>query len=458
VLTKGGLRIAFCSKDKKTTLVSESYEKIGTITGKLRLPSDCSTKEVRLVFMNHLSNPGVSEFNIISYKLFEVTIKSPSPSQTIVKNSPPPKQISPIPTVLVLEEPKHLPLALHGNSDSLSVHTSPINKSGQPQGEYIIEGKDFKRQDVSGDRMRCFFNSMGLDFTKQIELLKQNSKNVYILKMIANEIINAARANSSELPESLKTVINFKLFQEEMKTIDELREKRNKALEAQSPAPEKRDPKLLSDELKNVDLLENEVVASLRERAETEDAFLTFLKDYIGKGNMMVAVPDVQGQEGDNLDGNSCSIDAIALLNEIELRIYRQDYIDFDEALKMLQINVDDFYKNAFIQKLKELKKNGSKDPLNPAALEKLKGLQESDIDKLTATNAEQILKDLWVPVIRVMNDAAIAELKKRNINIYSPHLQLTHKFIPKGAKKVACIYHEGAHFQALIPALSQKK
>ena len=49
----------------------------------------------------------------------------------------------------------------------------------------------------------------------------------------------------------------------------------------------------------------------------------------------------------------------------------------------------------------------------------------------------------------------AIAYMNRLGIRIYAPdkgHLRLMHNYIPANATEVAYVYHEGPHFQALIP------
>ncbi|AIL12429.1 hypothetical protein IM40_01065 [Candidatus Paracaedimonas acanthamoebae] len=409
-LKKGGFTVRFLSHAQKKFLASKYYQKPGLVKDTLKLPFGTTDESVYLIFTNNLPEPGVSRFIIKDYTLNRMLIED----------------------TLEDVESSNLNISLCQDIEPLPIHAAPINTHGTLQGDYKIDGKSFKRQNVSGRSMRCFFNSIGLNFDTQIALLRKNVGNLFVRSIIANEIVNAIQLDSSQLPPSLKKVIDLAHFQQEMQNISNLHQKRSDELKKQSVDPAEQDPSLLPLELQTIHLEENKAVESLRERAQTEKAFLTFLKDYIGKGNMMVAVPDVQGQEGDNPLGNYSSIDAISFLNKIGIKVYTQTQIDVIAKLEELGIDVDEFTKNAAINELKRRK---------------------ICVDNLTKVDAINKLKDLKISVDKIIRTAAINKLKEFEISIYSPDLHLTHEFIPQGATKVAYIYHEGAHFQALVPA-----
>ena len=96
-------------------------------------------------------------------------------------------------------------------------------KENNPDTYFIKEG-NFKRQNVSGAGMRCFFNAIGLEAEEEIKKLREHSSNLLIRQMIANEIISLS-GTPAELPDKLKAAIKFTVYQEKQDQLNILRKK-----------------------------------------------------------------------------------------------------------------------------------------------------------------------------------------------------------------------------------------
>ncbi|ACE06731.1 hypothetical protein Aasi_1441 [Candidatus Amoebophilus asiaticus 5a2] len=209
----------------------------------------------------------------------------------------------------------------------LPIFQKPLNPSKTLQGSqdiYEIEGKRFKCQNVSGEGMDCFFNAAGLEREEQIARLKEYEDNKTVRDMIANEIVSAAKS-LHELPEEVKEVINYTLYESRIDPINRLKEERNRQLAVQSVKPEEQDLDKLPSVLQNIDRKEEKELAALRQRASEPKAYMAFVKHHIGNREMMVALHDVQGDNPTNQEANFTSIDAIAYINNLGIKIYQPE-------------------------------------------------------------------------------------------------------------------------------------
>ncbi len=247
--------------------------------------------------------------------------------------------------------PLHIPC--HPSEETLPIRSQYCNGSGQSDDHYTIKGKEFKRQNVSGSGMNCFFNALGLDRKQQVTLLSQFRGNAVVRHMIANDIISAAY-DPAQLSRNVKRAINYKEYEEKQRKLDELSEKRNDFLLKHGGNTE-----LLPAEYQDLEQQYTRIRQELYQRSVTDLAYDAFIKNHISGRDMMVMIPDLC----ENGNGNFSSIDAIAYVNTIGIKIYRK----------------------------------------------------------------------------------------------YSQGLRLTHCYIPENAKEVAYIYHEGVHFQALLPVDNQE-
>ena len=172
--------------------------------------------------------------------------------------------------------------------------------------------------------MRCFFNAIGLEADMEIAKLKSKSDDSLVRYMIANEIVSAA-ANPAQLPQSVKDVIQYTLYEARRGADDVLDKKRSDRLCEQSTDGNLQDTRVLPPPLQNVGQRKQKTLENLRQRAFSPEAFHAFLDDHIGSENMMVALHDVQGEEGDNPHANYTSIDAIAYVNNLGIKLYNPD-------------------------------------------------------------------------------------------------------------------------------------
>lgn len=202
--------------------------------------------------------------------------------------------------------------------EDLPIRTVFLNSIDVPQESYAINGHNFRRQNVSGKGMRCFFNAIGLETETEIAKLRSMQEDPLIRVMIANEIVSAA-ANPEQLPDEVKVAISYSLYEAQRQNLDELDELRSNMLRAQNPDGNLQDTKILPPTLRNLGQNGKIILQELRERALTIEAFNAFLDYHIGNEQMMVALHDVQG----NGDANLTSVDAIAYINKIALRIYQ---------------------------------------------------------------------------------------------------------------------------------------
>jgi hypothetical protein len=241
------------------------------------------------------------------------------------------------------------------HSDLLPIRNRPQNTIGDLQERYIIDNKTFRRQNVSGRNMRCFFNAIGLNPEGQIALLSFFANDPISRTMIANEIISASD-DPDQLPEEVKSIIEYDNYYRQRDALNRLELRRNTLLRNQSLNPDDQHPELLPEEYQNLNAKGAELLENLRRKALSLQAYNAFIEHHIGNEAMMVSLLDVQN----NGNNNYTSIDAIAYLNNIGIHIYQSN-------------------------------RNGT--------------------------------------------------------------LRLAHQYIPEAATEIAYLYHQGAHFQALIPS-----
>jgi len=252
----------------------------------------------------------------------------------------------------------NLNIQIKADANGISIRNAPLNTVGKTQKTYRIDGKTFYLQNVSGKSMRCFFNAVGLKADIEIEKLRSKDNDPIVRYMVANEIVSAA-ANPDQLPKQVKDTISYTLYEAQRDTLDHLEETRSEKLAAQNPDGNLQDLQALPMGLQKVGKKGDAILEELRKRAFSLKAFSAFLDYHIGSENMMVALHGVQGEAQDNKNADYTSIDAIAYINNLGIKIYQP---------------------------------NGKKG------------------------------------------------------------LHLTHQFIPHGTTEVVYLYHQGLHFQALVP------
>ncbi|MDP1975862.1 MAG: hypothetical protein Q8K37_07835, partial [Alphaproteobacteria bacterium] len=203
------------------------------------------------------------------------------------------------------------------NADHLPIRNNPINRIGALQEIYHIHGKALRRQNVAGANMRCFFNAIGFNAEGQMVQLAFLANEPILRYMIANEIVSAA-ANPDQIPMQVQEAIDYNLYRTERITLDALEEVRSTLLFEQGPNEHFQNIALLPEEYQNLGQRGEEILEQLRIRASSLNAYNTYINYHIGNEEMMVALLDLQN----NGNANFTSIDAIAYLNEIGIKIF----------------------------------------------------------------------------------------------------------------------------------------
>jgi len=157
---------------------------------------------------------------------------------------------------------------------------------------------------------------------EEIGKLRSKGNDVITRYMIANEIISAART-PHQLPKEVKEAINFTLYEAQRSAIDILEEARSTALAAQPVIADDQDTQALPEVLQSAAQRGDDALDDLRKRAQTLEAYKSFLTHHILKEEMMVTLHDVQGDLGGNENSNFTSIDAVAYVNNLGIRIFQ---------------------------------------------------------------------------------------------------------------------------------------
>ncbi|MBX3487725.1 MAG: cell envelope integrity protein TolA [Candidatus Paracaedibacteraceae bacterium] len=196
-------------------------------------------------------------------------------------------------------------------------YTTPVNKAGVPWGDFSLNGKKYKIQNVSGSNMACFFNSMGLNAAAQAKLLRENKNNSLVRWMVGNDILSAFH-NPEQLSGKVKVAIGYNEYMQARDEIDKLEEKRNSLLKENGGNTD-----VLPEELQKAKLVEkeNEIFETFKKRCMSSAAFLAYVDTYIDNNEMMAFAPD-GGVNHDDIGQNFTAIDAIAYLNNIGVQIY----------------------------------------------------------------------------------------------------------------------------------------
>jgi uncharacterized protein YerC len=203
------------------------------------------------------------------------------------------------------------------NIDGLIIRNITLNRVGVLQENHIIDNHTFRRQNVAGYNMRCFFNAIGLNPDGQIAQLSFFANDPIVRYMIANEIVSAT-ANPDQIPTQVKEAINYNLYHTERTALDALENVRNTLLHQQNPDSNFQYIQLLPQEYQNLGQRGEEILEQLRIRALSLNAYNAFINHHIGNEEMMVALHDMQH----NGNANYTSIDAIAYLENIGIKIY----------------------------------------------------------------------------------------------------------------------------------------
>lgn len=209
----------------------------------------------------------------------------------------------------------NLSLMSDAQAETLRIH--------QPHDRYFVRSLGLKRYrettyrlfDVSGYNFRCFFNSLGIEADEAIGQLRANRDNLIVRAMVANEIVAGWR-NIEEFPREIRQLLN----------INELRERQARVDRIAASDQQHEQREFLNRE-------QDLILEELRNRASTLEVYDAFINYHIsGRINsdedapyrMMVAQGDVAGERADERHPilNLTSVDAIAYLNNIGIRIF----------------------------------------------------------------------------------------------------------------------------------------
>ncbi|MBX3457949.1 MAG: cell envelope integrity protein TolA [Candidatus Paracaedibacteraceae bacterium] len=196
-------------------------------------------------------------------------------------------------------------------------HTTPVNETGAPWGDFSLGGKQYKVQNVSGSNMACFFNSMGLNAAEQAKLLREKKNSSLVRWMVGNDILSATH-NPEQLSATVRKAIGYDEYIQARQKIDDLEEERNRILKENGGKTEDLPPDLQKAELQRK---ENAIWEAFRQRCMSSAAFLAYVNTYIDNNEMMAFAPD-GGVNHDDIGQNFTAIDAIAYLNNIGVQIY----------------------------------------------------------------------------------------------------------------------------------------
>ena len=208
-----------------------------------------------------------------------------------------------------------LSIPTHQNATILSASTSFLNPIDGPQEVYVLDGKLFHRQNVSGEDFSCFFNSTGLTRREQYNLMLQNCDNPILRHMIASELLMLSE-NPEEIDPNVKEAMKYDLYKLQKDSLDLQTEQ---ALRPETEIEEKRD----------------EIRRELYKRCVTLETFMTYMEHHIGGDKMMVTYPS---REDGELSGDYTAIDAMGLLNNLGLKIYGKE----NNRLKLIHSYIPD--------------------------------------------------------------------------------------------------------------------
>ncbi|ACE06104.1 hypothetical protein Aasi_0717 [Candidatus Amoebophilus asiaticus 5a2] len=199
-------------------------------------------------------------------------------------------------------------------------YNNPVNN---PEGSYEIDGEPFKLQNVSGSGMDCFFNAIGFKRNKQVEELKKNKyKNDPVIRYFISFDIRSVVEDLDEnrsLAKSIKEAVDYKTYKSQIEKVEKLEEERNTELSKQNKNSNKTDTSLLPEYLKteNINVKKKQIADELNRLSLTLKAYSAFVCDFIGKNKMLGVINNIEDK------GNYTSIDAIAYINNIGIRVYR---------------------------------------------------------------------------------------------------------------------------------------
>lgn len=187
------------------------------------------------------------------------------------------------------------------DTDRLPVRTSILNPVGNRAEIYDVDGKRLQRQNVAGTGNDCFFNATGLNRAEQVQLLLQNLQDPYVRQCIANDtfldVDSKINLKEEYKDEKFKELIGFKTYYEKYTTANELAA--NNKMEEADLAHDKN---------------QNEFRVSL---LENEEALTHYVTKFLATGNCM----NIQHNLGDDFN---TAVDAIAYLNKLAIKAYRQ--------------------------------------------------------------------------------------------------------------------------------------
>lgn len=206
----------------------------------------------------------------------------------------------------------------HPAQGNLPIRSSVLNKAGAPRGSYLIDGRHFQLQDVSGSGLRCFFNAVGVVAADAQQRILEQAEDPAIRLMIANEIASAAR-NPEQLHQSVKNNLGFEEFENVFAVNDTLDLERSNRLAAQNTHGDLTDLGLLPTYLQNLHHNHDTVLERLRARAFAKNVFVSFVQTQFQKNNAMVALHDLTTNPNSNLT----SIDALATVFHFGIKIYQ---------------------------------------------------------------------------------------------------------------------------------------
>lgn len=209
------------------------------------------------------------------------------------------------------------PYSMHPDPDSLPVRIKVLEPLMTRPGTETIGNRMMRFQAVSGGGVDNVLNALGLDRSKQRDLLLQNLTDPYVRQCIVNELIYKIKAKQfDEIDQVIKKLIKLSDYNDYMTLIDK---------------PNFQDLVMLSlDQSKGVDESSDrrKIVLETLKREKKEkffkdldsDAVLrTYVQQHLQSRYSFFIVPFSQGQLVQN---SLCMIDAVGYVNKIGIRIF----------------------------------------------------------------------------------------------------------------------------------------
>lgn len=193
---------------------------------------------------------------------------------------------------------ENLQIVQHHNPEALPFHVTVINKVGNLSPlTYTYDGKSFKRQNVSGQYNRCYFNALAIDADVQIEELRKLRNDPFARLAVSNDLMGLLPDGHLIAP-ALKEILEYDDYQQRINSISNAHD--NHQMLRRSA--------------------EGNLMEEMRERTRMIEAYDAFLRDHLGQGSMMGVPLDTT----DGIRHNIMTIDVIANINKIAIKIFKK--------------------------------------------------------------------------------------------------------------------------------------